>query len=136
LLAGAAIVPITDHVMYGDDEVAAAKTRADLERLASVLSSESVVRPKLFKKRRVHKRMYTAMRAKYLRFGSEAREEWGYFLDAWNQPLWIESIRTERGRAKVVLYSFGPNRRRDADDIRVELELAKAELTSKTTSGI
>jgi hypothetical protein len=123
--AAFAIVPITDHVMYGDDEVAAAKTRAELERLAEAVQERDVVRKKIFKKRRVHKRVYTAVRAGYLRFGADASSEWGYFLDAWNQPLWIETRRLDRDRVGAVLYSFGPNRRRDGDDIRVTFELTR-----------
>jgi hypothetical protein len=135
-VAALGIVPLTDHVMYGDDEVAAAKTRASLERLKVVVATEDVVRKKLFTKRRVHKRIYTAVKAKYFRFGPEHEKEWGYFLDAWNQPLWIESVRTKRGQAHVVFYSFGPNRRRDADDIKVEVDLVRDELTYERSSGM
>jgi hypothetical protein len=131
-LAALAIVPITDHLMYGDDEVAVAKTRSDLERLAEGVQRRDVIRKKIFKKRRVHKRIYTAVRAGYLRFDPQASSEWGYFLDAWNQPLWIETVRLDRDRFRAVLYSFGPNRRRDGDDIRVTFELTR--LTSNPSS--
>ena len=135
-VAAFAIVPITDHLMYGDDEVAVAKTRADLERLAEAVQQRDVVRKKIFKKRRVHKRVYTAVRAGYLRFGPEVSSEWGYFLDAWNQPLWIETRRLDRDRVSALLYSFGPNRRRDGDDIRVTFELTRPGLTSNLSSGM
>jgi hypothetical protein len=125
--ASLAIVPINDHLLYGDDEVAAAKTKDELDRLAKEVMQPSVYRKKIFKKRRVHKRVYTAVRAGYLRFSPEARTEWGYFLDAWNQPLWLETQRIDRDRARAVLYSFGPNRRRDDDDIKVTFELSRSQ---------
>jgi hypothetical protein len=124
----ALIVPITDHLMYGDSAEASAKTELELQRIARELPN--AVRPKLFKKRRVHKRIYTAVQARYFDFGKGS----GWFLDAWNQPLWIESKRSGR-QVRVRIYSFGPNRRRDADDLEVELELSRDVLTSKTSSA-
>ena len=45
--------------------------------------------------------------------GPEARRDrHGYFLDPWNNPYWI---RYKRKRGVGVIYSFGPNRRRDTD---------------------
>ena len=36
----------------------------------------------------------------------------GYLLDPWSNPYWILK---EKGSARVVIYSFGPNRRRDTN---------------------
>ena len=48
----------------------------------------------------------------YLRTGDlMRRDRRGYFLDPWNNPYWIQYSRKSRTGA---LYSFGPNRRRDA----------------------
>ena len=38
------------------------------------------------------------------------RDRRGYFVDPWNNPYWIFYAR--KGR-RGLLYSFGPNRRRD-----------------------
>ena len=36
-----------------------------------------------------------------------------YFLDPWNSPYWIRH-RCSSERQRIVVYSFGPNRRRDS----------------------
>ena len=63
------------------------------------------------------------------------RDRRGYFLDPWNNPYWVQSIR-EGQRVNILLYSFGPNRLRDVDtmeddgdagdDVRLRLPLQGA----------
>jgi hypothetical protein len=47
-----------------------------------------------------------------------------YIVDPWGTAYWIEVTRDEEGETRQVLvYSFGPNRRRDGpagDDVRAE----------------
>ena len=85
---------------------------------------------RLFRKSSIHKRLFTAVRTGYFHFGKRGsfldhrlspaegqgpearRDRYGYFLDPWNNPYWI---RYEHGSGRAVIYSFGPNRRRDTD---------------------
>ena len=40
-----------------------------------------------------------------------------YFLDPWNNPYWIRhKCNRKKKRARVFVYSFGPNRKRDSTD--------------------
>ena len=116
LVAGLVISVVVARVMFGSDEEGTRTAAAELE----VLEQDVVqgVTDKLIKKN-VHKRVYTATRDGYLSLAGgtflegkpERDDRRGYFLDPWNNPYWIYFDRSERGGA---IYSFGPNRRRDA----------------------
>ncbi len=133
--------PLLARLVYGSDEEGLAQTRAEIEVLARDLTEGT--RAKIYTKSSVHKRVFTATRDGYYALergafvgGGEAtgddRESARrrYFLDPWNNPYWLFVERDER---RVVLYSFGPNRRRDSDvkrrngakgdDVMVEVEL-------------
>ena len=72
----------------------------------------------------MHKRVHTFAReygqnylyegrfAKHLA-GTGDRTRARYFLDPWNMPWWIRHACRDGG-VEVVVYSFGPNRRRDS----------------------
>jgi hypothetical protein len=107
---------------FGADKARAATARAELEALGMELTAPGAVKPRLFKKKSVHKRVFSA-RKKYLRLAGEDR----YFIDPWGNPYWLHA---RRGRGTVWLYSFGPNRKRDlrpgsdepgGDDVLVEV---------------
>ncbi|MCP3978365.1 MAG: hypothetical protein GY716_03395 [bacterium] len=136
--------PLVERLVYGSAEQTAARTRAELETLRDDLSAPGVLSPSLLK-RKVHKRVFTAIRSDYLDLGSGSafleqrptpadedaadprRDRRGYFLDPWNNAYWIYHWR--RGN-HVVLYSFGPNRRRDTRFVGLsEEEWANAELS-------
>lgn len=85
-------------------------TRDDLATLAARIQQGDTLRPQVFRKRDVHKRLYTAVKAGYL-----ALDPSEFYLDAWNSPYWISFKRTGEGRGTLLLYSFGPNRKRDLD---------------------
>jgi hypothetical protein len=143
------LVPLTDALKGRGGEEGRAKAHAELEVLSRDLSRNDAPRKKLWKKRRVHKRVFTAVKSRYMRFGTEGEflerqrtpaekgegearhDARGYFLDPWNQPYWILSHRLAPGRLRVLLYSFGPNRRRDTD---VEL-IAGTSTTSSMLAG-
>ncbi len=153
---GVVTPPLVGRLVYGVDEALVAQAQTELELLRSDLLEPGVMRKKLRKKRRVHKRVFTAVQAKYfdLEGGIEflegqaspatedaenpRRDRKGYFLDPWNNPYWI--LVTKKGR-RGILYSFGPNRRRDTkmpkkklkksfeahgDDIVVKFSLSKS----------
>jgi hypothetical protein len=101
--------------------------RAEVEAIASHAVDAATVR--LHHIRRVHKRVWTAARDGYLEWdhagafmnvacapvddGGTARRR-QYAVDPWGTAYWIVSQRGQGERA-VVVYSFGPNRRRDGD---------------------
>lgn len=109
LALGTLLFPLNDAVTTKRAEVLLPQAQRELAELERRYRHAPPWRPRLFKKRRLHKRIYTAVRARYL------EGDQGYFLDAWNQPLWISFARTGPGGGKLLVYSFGPNRRRDSD---------------------
>ena len=138
----------------------------ELELLRADLEAPSTIRSSLRGKGLVHKRIFGAVRQRYLTFRELSRflenqvspaegespnvrrDRRGYFLDPWNNPYWI----SYRERGRTFLYSFGPNRRRDSDfvrlsqkdsaheeavqgdDIAVEVEVVLAKLRAKSTA--
>ena len=119
-LAGALLcLPLNDVSLRANTAELVTHTREDLSTLATRMQSGDVLRSSLFKKREVHKRLYTAVKAGYVDLGRER-----FYLDAWNSPYWLAFQRTGEGRGRVVLYSFGPNRRRDRASSTGEYQLA------------
>ena len=120
---------VLQHTLYGTDEERAGQAVAELTQLQRDLQRPGAIRRRLLRKRRVHKRVFTAIKAGYLTLGSDSaflerqptpaevddkaqharRDRRGYFLDPWNNPYWLHKSR----RGLVTLYSFGANRRRD-----------------------
>lgn len=119
-------VLLTRVVFRGDGERVAA-AEAELARLRADLEAPGTATGDLLRTN-IHKRVFTATTDGYLRFGADSaflegrstpaepealdprRDRIGYFLDPWNNPYWIHYQRRTR---RVILYSFGPNRRRD-----------------------
>jgi hypothetical protein len=126
LLLGVLTPMVVDSVHAGDDERSSVAA-AEIQWLA--LDARAALQ-RAWPERNLHKRVFTALRERSLalepggRFlegqaspahlgpaGGEARRDRkGYFLDPWNNPYWV---RTGANRAAIV-YSFGPNRRRDS----------------------
>ncbi len=132
LVAAALLGPAVELATRGDQPERVALAAAELQLLATDLRTGGAVRPKLLAKQRVHKRIFTATRERYLHFGDAGgflegratpaedaeggrRDRRGYFLDPWGQPYWILAQPSEGERGRALLYSFGPNRKRDAD---------------------
>ncbi len=75
-----------------------------------------------------HKRLYTFVeeydraglrRSEFVRLAEPERAE--YFLDPWNMPYWIRhDCPEDGGRSTLVVYSFGPDRRRNTVGLEVE----------------
>jgi hypothetical protein len=128
-LAGAfLLVPLYDFALSLHSNDLVAHTREDLTALAARMQDGEALRDAVFRKRDVHKRLFTAVKAGYL-----ALDPGEFYLDAWNSPYWFSFERTGERRGKVVLYSFGPNRKRDlapdttsakGDDVRLAFEVS------------
>lgn len=131
LAAGLLCLPLNDMSLRSNTAELVTHTRQDLSTLALRMQNGDVLRSGLFKKREVHKRLYTAVKAGYVDLSRER-----FYLDAWNSPYWLAFQRTGEGRGRVVLYSFGPNRRRDrettanayeaeaGDDVAISVEVS------------
>jgi hypothetical protein len=151
LVLGAVLGPVFARVAYGDDASGTATAREELALLAQDIQREGA--GELARIDGVHKRLFTAVNGGYLDLDGGAflegmaspaselsiletrRDRRGYFLDPWNNPYWVQSIR-EGQRVNILLYSFGPNRLRDVDtmeddgdagdDVRLRLPLQGA----------
>lgn len=114
LVAGGVCLPLNEVSLLADNAELVAHTERDLSTLAARMESGGALRSALFRKREVHKRLYTAVKAGYVDLERER-----FYLDAWNSPYWISFVRAEgegsQTKGRVLLYSFGPNRRRDLD---------------------
>ncbi|MEQ9324559.1 MAG: hypothetical protein RIF41_35670 [Polyangiaceae bacterium] len=144
---GVVTPPTLDRLVYSTSDVRVDLARTELETLAAHLL-EGGVTSRLTGRRRVHKRLFTAAKVGYVRLPpvTEATHEEAdarrarYQLDPWQQPYWILLTTRNRDRPALVLYSFGPNRRRDSllddappgdpfiagDDVAVHVELDTA----------
>ncbi len=148
LLLGVITTPLLELAVFGSDEDRTAVARTEVNLLRQDLARPGAVSPKLLT-RNVHKRLYTAMEQGYITWapggvwlvganaganGQQHRDRKRYFLDPWMNPYWLH----KRGN-RLLIYSFGPNRRRDiqpdaaaldgkkkTDDLVVEVALEPA----------
>jgi hypothetical protein len=112
-----------DHIECARSELLA--LRDDVQRAAT---------PRLWRSRRVHKRIWTAAREGYLTWkgarsldrapcpGSgvaDAARRREYGIDPWGTAYWLLKEASDTESMSLSVYSFGPNRRRDGggDDI-------------------
>lgn len=102
--------------------------------LARDLESGEIQRDRLRRARSIHKRAYTMGVDGYIDLSAAsvlgtarcsgvdrasvlARRR--YLVDPWGTAYWISAERPIRGQRRVVVYSFGPNRRRDGESEEV-----------------
>lgn len=118
--------------------------RDEVRALSAELASSAT--PRLRRMRRVHKRVWTAVQDGYIR-GDAPRALGGvscgdidvdatarrrrFLVDPWGTAYWLVAERETSETRELVVYSFGPNRRRDGeagsgdgDDIIARAELA------------
>jgi hypothetical protein len=101
--------------------------RAETKGLAEDLAYGSAATERLAASREVHKRVFTAIEEGYLHpeelaeyratacsgeLMSAARRE--HALDPWGSAYWVY-VQRGAERVRLVVYSFGPNRRRDGE---------------------
>ncbi|MEW6776805.1 MAG: hypothetical protein AB1405_10960 [Bdellovibrionota bacterium] len=129
LLLGLAAAPAFDRFVYGGDEKAVAQAKEELKFLENDLSRGGL-NPVLFTiGSPLDKRLLNAIRGNLVRLArpglflgeepspddhspeaAKARTRRGYLLDPWNNSYWIFYKPGEKG---FLLYSLGPNRRRE-----------------------
>jgi hypothetical protein len=102
------------------------ETRALLQDIAVLLDADA----DMFNMN-VHKRLYSAIEAGYLpdvlinfetvpcpgEDSDDVAERRRYGLDPWGMAYWVKSELDGQGRVVITVYSFGPNRKRDHDDV-------------------
>lgn len=127
----------------GSGEAALACARAEAQAIADDLGYGEAATDRLAGARSVHKRVFTAIEDGYLvregleRFravdcgddpdGARRRE---YAVDPWGTAYWLHMERSPDA-IRLVVYSFGPNRRRDGpagsgggDDVAARIDIA------------
>ena len=118
---GWATPPLLDATVFRPDPARLERAAAELAELGGHLERGGA-EARLFGRRRVHKRVYTAVEAGYLahphsrgdsRVVGEEELRAHYLLDPWQQPYWLLFEVRTRSIGVALLYSFGPNRRRD-----------------------
>jgi hypothetical protein len=126
---GIITAPLINLVVYGSDAEAETSVRKELQLLQSDFLNPRTKKEKILGRKRVHKRIYTAVLQNYFRLpyhslflegkqtpaahiiGEVRKDRRGYFLDPWNNPYWVYYYRKKK---LVILYSFGSNRKRDS----------------------
>lgn len=102
--------------------------RAEVEALLADAVAGGAATPKLLRRKgSVHKRVWTAIEDEYLdpkpmrtfagtrcdgRAGGDAGRR-RYMIDPWGMAYWIRAERPRAGGRRLIVYSMGPNRRRD-----------------------
>lgn len=131
---------VSGRVEGSADEIACA--RAEAEAIAADLAYGAAATVRLAGARSVHKRIFTSVRDGYIQddgltgfravecaegMGAAGRRE--YMVDPWGTAYWL-SMEREEETIRLVVYSFGPNRRRDGargsgggDDVVASLAL-------------
>ena len=114
----------------GDDPERVACARAEVEGLLAGATADSVARDRLLEGGSMHKRIWTAAQDGYVEVvemrafqqagcagpsGTDAQARRQYAVDPWGTAYWIKTVRAGSDGRRVLVYSFGPNRRRDGD---------------------
>lgn len=110
LAGGALLLPMNDGLLQLHGQALAQTAHVELQHVAEQLARAQAKDGALLRKSHVHKRLYTAARAGYLQLPAHE-----YALDPWNSPYWIAFTRNDAHAGTLLVYSFGPNRKRDTD---------------------
>ena len=127
-VAAAAALTLLSGSMSRDSPAQIACARAEVEALMADVTAGGAASPKLLRRRgSVHKRVWTAFEDDYvdpnqmrtfaeiqcegLPGGGDGRRR--YVVDPWGMAYWIRAERPRGGERRLIVYSMGPNRRRD-----------------------
>lgn len=134
LICGVTLTKITDAVERDRDVGRSACALAEAQNLINDIALSDTATEKLKRRRRLHKRAWAAMNEGYLvreqarafettRCGDSTGGENGdddggaarrrYAVDPWGMSYWLHAQKIDDERQRVMVYSFGPNRRRD-----------------------
>jgi hypothetical protein len=126
---GIITAPLLNLLVYGSDAKAEAAIKKELQLLQSDFLTARANKKKILKRKRVHKRIYTAILKNYFslpndslflegkqtpadpKTGEVRNDRKGYFLDPWHNPYWVYY---DKKKKLVIFYSFGSNRKRDS----------------------
>ena len=113
-----------------DDPQRVACACAEVEGMLEGALADTAARDQLLLDGVIHKRVWTAAQDGYLELadmrsfqeatcagpsGMDAQARRQYAVDPWGTAYWIKTVRTGTDDRRVLVYSFGPNRRRDGD---------------------
>jgi len=133
-----AMTTVSGRIERGRDTHRNACAEHEVRILADDVAAGSAGTNNLWRMRRVHKRVWSAIQEGYVDGSklqtvkhpecdrsADLRQKYG--IDPWGSPYWLE-VERGRDRREVTVYSFGPNRRRDGtdeqtDDVRVTREM-------------
>ena len=129
LALAAALSAVSERAGTADPaRVSCARTEATA--LLGDLTTDSVARDRLLEGGTIHKRAWSAAEDGYIELGGatsfasaactgsaaeDAPARRRYAVDPWGTAYWVKTVRTGEDTRSVLVYSFGPNRRRDGD---------------------
>lgn len=128
LLFGVSMTKLTSAVERGRDSVRSQCARVEVQSLLNDLTRAGAATEKLKRRRAAHKRVWTAISEGYLNqegirefdgarcdgpATGETQSRRRYVVDPWGMSYWLYAERVDEDRQRIVVYSFGPNRRRD-----------------------
>lgn len=125
----AAMTSASGRIERGRDVVRIACAEQEIRGLVKDIAAGSAGTGNLWRMRRIHKRLWSSIGEAYLQadelrtFNDVACDESAstgvrrkYGIDPWGSPYWLEVERMNDDQRQVLVYSFGPNRRRDRLD--------------------
>ena len=129
-ILGLISAPLLNLIVYGSDANAQAVIMEELQLLQKDFLNRKAYKGKILRRKRVHKRIYSAIEQNYFRLPQDSlflegkltpadpdngvvrNDRRGYFLDPWNNPYWVYYYRKKK---RMIFYSFGANRKRDSN---------------------
>ncbi len=127
---GITLTKATDAIESDRDAARTPCATIEAQRLLDDMISGEAATEKMRRKRFIHKRIWTAAHDGYLnpaglRQFSDTRcsdlrepkvtERRSYGVDPWGMSYWLYLKKIDKDQQRVIVYSFGPNRRRDGE---------------------
>ena len=125
---GAAMTPLAGALQRGRDASLIACARVEVQGLTDDIAEGEAGLSKLWGMRRVHKRIWSSIGESYIdpaqlrhfnamacpnSAGASAQVRRRYGIDPWGTAYWLLVEEGSATEHQVLVYSFGPNRRRD-----------------------